>query len=56
MKFLSTIQIPINAEQGKLLTSDSSGNMTLEQPTPKITVSSTQPSSPTTNDIWIQIP
>lgn len=56
MKILSPIQIPNNAGTGKLLTSDATGGMTLQQPAPKITVSSTQPASPATNDIWIQIP
>ena len=56
MKFLSPIQIPSSGATGKLLTSDASGNLTLQPPAPKITVASTQPSSPATNDIWIQIP
>ena len=56
MKVRSPIVIPQNAGTGKVLTSDATGGMTLQQPSPKITVSSTQPSSPAVNDIWIQIP
>lgn len=56
MKVLSPLVIPQAAGAGKLLTSDAGGNMTLQPPAPKITVSSTQPSSPAVNDIWIQIP
>jgi hypothetical protein len=56
MKVLSPLIIPQAAGDGKLLTSDASGNMSLQAPQPKITVSSTQPSTPAVNDIWIQIP
>ena len=55
MKVLSPLVIPQNAATGKLLTSDATGNMTLQQPAPKITVNTTAPSTPAVNDIWIQI-
>lgn len=54
MQVLSPIVIPQNPGQGKVLTSDAAGVMSLQQPAPKITVSTTAPGSPAVNDIWIQ--